>query len=120
MTSKNNVPTDEVVEFELKHRITGAAVLLVFGVLFLPWLLGSPSEANKSDVTDDSTRYQELSAVEIEKELLEAIDNENVDDDIEVYVSRITPLDSASDIRSASDAISSNDAELNNSTKVSC
>ena len=99
MTSTNNVSPEDVTGFELKHRITGAAVLLIFGVLFLPWLLGSPSEASKANATDEVTLNEELSAVEIEKELLEAIENESAEDEIEVYVSRITPLDSISDIQ---------------------
>ena len=121
MTSTNNVSPEDVTGFELKHRITGAAVLLIFGVLFLPWLLGSPSEASKANATDEVTLNEELSAVEIEKELLEAIENESAEDEIEVYVSRITPLDSISDIQdtqAANEADNTDQSSSNSETTV--
>ena len=36
---------NQEAEFILKHRVAGAAFLLFFGALFLPWLLGPPSVA---------------------------------------------------------------------------
>ena len=39
-------------DFVLKHRIAGAAFLLFFGALVLPWLLGAPSDAKKIEPKD--------------------------------------------------------------------
>ena len=49
MSSKKTETADpnQQAEFILKHRITGAAFLLFFGALLLPWLLGPPSVASK-------------------------------------------------------------------------
>lgn len=90
MPKQNSIESEELKEFNLKHRITGAAVLLFFGAAFLPWLLGPPSQANKVDpelLVDNAVLNSE--PVD-EIELL-------IDDDIEieetVFVSKITPLD---------------------------
>ena len=48
----SNTPTDiDDNDFVLKHRIAGAAFLLFFGALVLPWLLGPPSEAEAVSYT---------------------------------------------------------------------
>ena len=89
--------SSDVVEFDLKHRITGAAVLLFFGALVLPWLLGPPSVASKAEGVDGA-KSSLLSDGEIE-----AVDlnGGELQDEIEiaetVYISKITPLDAQSD-----------------------
>jgi len=55
MSKKQDKEPEITAEFDLKHRITGAAVLLFLGVLVLPLLLGPPSKANKVDVNDEVT-----------------------------------------------------------------
>ncbi len=86
--------TDEQTDFVLKHRIVGAAFLLFFGALFLPWLLGPPSEAKKVDIAVDETTSSNASS--IEDELLAAIETEEIADVEKVYISKITPVDANS------------------------
>jgi cell division septation protein DedD len=82
--------------FVLKHRIAGAAFLLFFGALFLPWLLGPASDANNLAVTEvQAEQFQNASASEIEDELLASIEDQAPIEE-EVYISKITPLDSQS------------------------
>ncbi len=90
--SDNETFAGNTPEFVLKHRVTGAAFLILFGVLFLPWLLGTPSEASKSDLALSFQNVDEITPDEIEQELLTAVDNGEIED-VEVYVSKITPLD---------------------------
>lgn len=78
----------------LKHRITGAGVLIFFGALVLPWLLGPPSEAKKEDTIDVANASVELHST-FEDDVLS--DLQGVDSDFEepeesVYVSKITPV----------------------------
>ncbi len=87
-------------EFVLKHRLVGAAVLIFFGVLVLPWWLSppepqaetSPTSANEQSVTlpnadtNDSLEDDLLAALAAEQGIVE-VDEESV------YVSRITPID---------------------------
>jgi len=76
-------------DFVLKHRIVGAAFLLFFGALFLPWLLGAPGNAPHSgSVPSDD---QGLSK-QIEAELIKAVEKEKLANQEQVYISRITPV----------------------------
>lgn len=94
MTSNNDIPTEDETDFVLKHRITGAAFLIFFGVLFLPWLLSAPSQSLQANDESIDLNSEQASRSDIEQELLAAIENENVvEEDLEIYVSRITPLD---------------------------
>ena len=83
----------ESAEFDLKHRVTGAAILLFLGALVLPWMLGPPSEASKTEEPDDAALVAQIEPAEIVsdrvKELEDAVDN--VEET--VYISKITPLD---------------------------
>jgi cell division septation protein DedD len=93
--TSNNQSNKELdqVDFVLKHRIVGAAFLLFFGALFLPWLLGAPSEATKLP----------LNVAAIERQADPDV-NEVLTDQVstpiaaqepeveEVYISKITPL----------------------------
>ena len=115
MDKSQKSEASEQVDFVLKHRVVGAGILLLFGALVLPWLLGPPTEASKVVVNSDSDSAGRLAGLEqesesqdafaallsdknkIEDELLEAIDAEGPEIEEQVYISKITPLD----IRSA-------------------
>jgi len=94
MPTKQNAEPEQAAEFDLKHRVTGAAVLLLFGVLVLPWLLGPPTEASKVDLSTTSPKISDIEAVNI---IVDSRDKEAMDiaGDVEetVYISKITPLD---------------------------
>lgn len=92
MTTSKESNAENNPDFVLKHRITGAAFLIFFGVLFLPWLLGAPSEANKEFTGQNSENNDQLTPDQIEQELLTVVDDAELED-VEVYVSKITPLD---------------------------
>lgn len=95
MSEKSKSELAVADEFNLKHRITGAAVLLFFGALVIPWLLGPPSEASKQvGQSAEVSNNDDISARDIENELL---GGERVDQIPEetVYISKITPLDGA-------------------------
>ncbi|MBX2848490.1 MAG: SPOR domain-containing protein [Acidiferrobacterales bacterium] len=94
MTRNNEVSTENEADFVLKHRIAGAAFLIFFGVLILPWLLSAPSQSVQANAEALNQEVSEMSQDDIEQELLAAIENEKiVEQDLEIYVSRITPLD---------------------------
>jgi cell division septation protein DedD len=88
-TNPNSEPSENT-EFNLKHRITGAAVLLFLGAAVLPWLLGPPSQASKVAPSTTMVRPSELPADIQEADLL--IDN-GFDVEETVYISKITPMD---------------------------
>ena len=91
---KNEVAdTQESAEFDLKHRVTGAAILLFLGALVLPWMLGPPSEANKSDENQEPVSVTEVEPANIITDPIR--DLEDAVDNVEetVYISKITPLD---------------------------
>lgn len=94
MPKKTNSEPQQNAEFDLKHRITGAAVLLFFGVLVLPWLLGPPSEASKVEVAKPLQISSEVEVADIVNSV-NGSEPSPVDDNIEetVYISKITPLD---------------------------
>ena len=105
MTKTNDVSSEEDADFVLKHRITGAAFLIIFAVLFLPWLLSAPSQSSETSAVSAVVNSDEASRAEIEQELLDAIENENiVEQDLEIYVSRITPLDAQTKENQTQDA----------------
>ncbi|NNC99213.1 MAG: hypothetical protein HKN85_03430 [Gammaproteobacteria bacterium] len=87
-------------DFVLKHRIAGAAFLLFFGALFLPWLLGDPSAASKPEQVDVEAGNAAASAIravesqQVEDELLAAIERKEAAEPEQVYISKITPLGS--------------------------
>ena len=85
--------SDAEADFVLKHRIVGAAVLLLFGALFVPWLLGPPSEAVKAANADDIVIDQRTE--EITEEIVSSAENETTEVEEQVYISKITPLDTA-------------------------
>lgn len=97
MSTNTTTPDNNGQEFNLKHRITGAAVLLFFGALVIPWLLGPPSAASKQGVSEVAGDEATLaSAKEIERVLLGPDAQTAEVPEETVYISKITPLDGAS------------------------
>ncbi|MEM7358676.1 MAG: SPOR domain-containing protein [Pseudomonadota bacterium] len=92
MANKRKSKSAQQPDFVLKHRIAGAAFLLFFGALFLPWLLGPPSEAVKLPDQAREQASENLDSNDIENDLLAAIESEEVADQEQVYISKITPL----------------------------
>ncbi len=94
MSTKTESQSADNESINLKHRITGAGVLIFFGVLVLPWLLGPPSEATK-DVGDTDAQVENRHST-FEDEILaelEGLEGEQFEQPEEtVYVSKITPL----------------------------
>ena len=94
MSKESNIESDDLAEFDLKHRVTGAAVLLFFGALVLPWLLGPPSEASKVDLAEEQVIESDVEPAEIVVASSGSRDISSIDDIEEtVYISKITPLD---------------------------
>ncbi len=94
MSSQAETTVNESEPINLKHRITGAGVLIFFGALVLPWLLGPPSEAKKNlDAQSEQAQEQRHSTFE-DKVLAELEGTEvNFEEPEEtVYVSKITPV----------------------------
>ena len=79
-------------DFVLKHRIAGAAFLLFFGALVLPWLLGSPSQADKPKLIEITQTGQSDSTIskDLESQILAEL-QDSLRDDEQVYISKITP-----------------------------
>lgn len=94
MPKKPNSEPQQNAEFDLKHRITGAAVLLFLGVLVLPWLLGPPSEASKVAVAKPLQISSEVEVADIVNSVNGSEPSVAVNGIEEtVYISKITPLD---------------------------
>lgn len=102
-------------QFVLKHRITGAGIMLAFGVILLPWLLGPPDDPHRvasnqksllaqegviaSELSSDSVQSPSLKETTLSDEslkqlLIESIEQESIEQEEQVYISKITPLDS--------------------------
>ncbi|GHA00754.1 hypothetical protein GCM10008090_07200 [Arenicella chitinivorans] len=97
MSKSTTTPEEKGLEFNLKHRVTGAAVLLFFGALVIPWLLGPPSAASKAGVDEMVDEEATLaSAKEIERVLLGPDAQTAEVPEETVYISKITPLDGTS------------------------
>ncbi|MBL4673439.1 MAG: SPOR domain-containing protein [Arenicella sp.] len=114
MPKKTNAEPEQHAEFDLKHRITGAAVLLFLGVLVLPWLLGPPSEASKVEVAPLSPISSEVEVANIINTVngseFDALTN-NIEET--VYISKITPLDAKGNrdlVQAANNAAASTNA----------
>lgn len=95
MSANSSTEPSESIEnddFNLKHRISGAAVLLFLGAAVLPWLLGPPSEASKIEEEAVVASSAALSPGIQEADLLiDGVAGINVKES--VYVSKITPFD---------------------------
>ena len=95
MTASDNTLNDsnkaQTGDFNLKHRLTGAGILISFGVVVLPWLLGSYSISAGDDVAQKAP----IETVELPDD--SSADNSiiiNDDEEIKVFVSKIKPVDS--------------------------
>ncbi|NND82490.1 MAG: SPOR domain-containing protein [Gammaproteobacteria bacterium] len=92
-------------EFVLKHRIAGAAFLIFFGALFLPWVLGPPNAAERppvhsvSAIIEDSTNE----VIERENDVLEALEQAAEQAPEQVYISKITPLSQSASANASAD-----------------
>lgn len=94
-TTKQSASTDS--DFVLKHRIAGAAFLLFFGALILPYLLGAPADSNQLKAQTNATNNRSgdvdvQGSASAEDVLLEAIESEDNRVEEKVYISKITPL----------------------------
>ena len=111
MDKTQNTDVLDETDFVLKHRLVGAGVLLLFGAVVLPLLLGPPSQASKlvdspdiqpnslADFSQSENSRNSATSVDsdsnIEDELLAAIEAEGdgIETEERVYISKITPLD---------------------------
>lgn len=105
---KKTDPAD--TDFVLKHRIAGAAFLLFFGALILPYLLGAPADSQQLEqqrqAVNNSRESNAPPASSAEEVLLAAIESEVDRPEEQVYISKITPLDGESDSPGASSGLS--------------
>lgn len=122
MPKTTNSETEQLNEFDLRYRVTGAAVLLFLGALVLPWLLGPPSEASKIDAVPLVAAVSEVEAANI---ITSARGSETavMNDEIAetVYISKITPLDAKGNsdlVRAANQAAASTKARAQEKTSV--
>lgn len=98
MTNENESAVAQSEQINLKHRITGAGVLIFFCALVLPWLLGPPSEAQKSELNQADVSTQDAKTKlhsTFEDEVLAELEGVNTDfeePEEKVYVSKITPV----------------------------
>ena len=94
MSKKQTIETEQTAEFDLKHRVTGAAVLLFLGALVFPWLLGPPSQASKLEVSKETLITSEVEAANIITSTGDSgVTTAAKEVEETVYISRITPLD---------------------------
>lgn len=94
--SSASLEHSEQTDFVLKHRVAGAAFLLVFGALFLPWLLGAPDAATVAEQAPPGPVETVASNDKVvDDELLLAIAGEGSATQEQVYISKITPLDAS-------------------------
>lgn len=101
MSQSESSRASDTPDFVLKHRITGAAVLLFFGALVLPWILGAPGGADAVADTasvpsssDEAAANADVSGVNNSvANLAQALAEETAQVEEQVYISRITPLD---------------------------
>jgi cell division septation protein DedD len=97
MTRSTTTHSTDDGEFVLKHRIVGAAFLLFFGALFLPWVLGAPDSGKSMEEAIDLAKQEVASPVSeqadrLADELSAAVASEEVAIEEQVYISKITPV----------------------------
>lgn len=78
---------DQDKDFVLKHRLIGAAILISFGVLFLPWMLGSYSADKSAAVAGTAEPVSLKTAADAGG--FQAVDDEG---NVKVFVSKIKPV----------------------------
>lgn len=99
--------TVDTPDFEMKHRLLGAAILISLGVLILPWLLGSYSVNADGSMKDGAIAINDASTVDsvnkngtaVLGDGSQSVSNNSIqipaDEDIKVFVSKIKPVDSS-------------------------
>ena len=112
MATNSNNQQDYSSQFSLKHRLIGAGILISFGIIILPWMLGSYSsgndnasqEINKPESKPSSIATLAANAASKTSIKLEnAGSNENrVGDDsvvdnteVKKFISKVQPIESA-------------------------
>ena len=103
--AKTSESSDKGIDsFNLKHRVTGAGVLIFFGALVLPWLLGPPSEAKKDIASESEATITQAHSTFEDRVLqdLQGVDSDFEEPEESVYVSKITPLNASGGEASAS------------------
>lgn len=89
-------------DFSMKHRLVGAAILISFAVLILPWILGSSSNGDDEKIvsteqapqqsgSQDSSKDNKVDSATTQSE--PNIDIVEADENIKVFVSRVQPVD---------------------------
>ena len=83
-------------EFSLKHRLIGAGILISFGVIILPWMLGSYSaeESVASIQQQDETSPSSIAALATKaaSKTTQGESNNNTEEEVSVFISRVQPL----------------------------
>jgi len=81
-------------DFSMKHRLVGAAILISFAVLILPWVLGSSSE---DELTQIESGDGKVDVVQVDKGTSNTVEQKvnivQADDNVEVFVSRVQPVE---------------------------
>ena len=101
MSKEQSRETKIPADFNIKHRLVGAAVLIIFGVLVLPWMLGPPN-TNIGGEDAHAARQSELEVGFGDQEVDFDSGFEGQEAQETVYVSKITPLDGDSGSTSSS------------------
>ena len=97
MSKEKTINADRQADFNIKHRLVGAGVLIFFGVLVLPWMLGPPdssvggqqAHAARQSTLDEAANSE---AIDFDSDFFEGEEAEET-----VYISKITPLDGQAD-----------------------
>ncbi len=101
MATSANSKAKIQAQFSLKHRLIGAGILISFGVLVLPWLLGSYSTEQKTTAVETEQKVKPSSIATLAtKAASKTVNNKesnkslNAEDkkDVKVFVSRVQPL----------------------------
>ncbi len=103
MSKSSNQKVTSQPQFSLKHRLIGAGILISFGVLILPWLLGSYSfDDQVAQVKTEETVKPSSIAKLATKAASKTVNNEEIVEstkdpldkkDVKVFVSRVQPLE---------------------------
>jgi len=97
-------------EINIKHRLTGAAILITLGVIILPMLLGSYSQGDSDKVVSEVEKAK--------AELRQNTSFKNIEeDDIKVFVSKIRPTGEGSELKAIEKAKPVAKKEISTSTK---
>lgn len=94
-TSKKSSIDD--YDFSMKKRLVGAAILISFAVLILPWLLGSYDNNGVEKKTDVAPGLNTEEVSDLDN-VVERSPNKQIvqaDDDKSVFISRVQPIDAS-------------------------